>query len=136
MSGGAGRTSKVDDSIPAPRGKRHKRFLEKKDALSLAVSIAEAQEEKAQTKAEKHHKIQVVDDQKNERKLPSSTKAKLRSPMAFVAKFTSEDINPSAALSENRVQTTELAHPVPKLTLVDDKPVIIGTATSRVQGSP
>ncbi|TFK35459.1 hypothetical protein BDQ12DRAFT_317477 [Crucibulum laeve] len=57
-------------------GKKHKRFLEKKDALELAQSIAGVQEKKSTTKAEKHHQAQA--GQPNEERKPRASAARLK----------------------------------------------------------
>ncbi|RDB19411.1 hypothetical protein Hypma_013547 [Hypsizygus marmoreus] len=79
-------SKKGSDSTHAKgRGKQPKRFLERNDALELAASIADLQEEKSLSKAEKHHHAQAGQPQEDPKLKISASKLKLKETKALLA---------------------------------------------------
>ncbi|KDR82137.1 hypothetical protein GALMADRAFT_222018 [Galerina marginata CBS 339.88] len=92
--------------VVTSRGKRPKRFLEKNDALSLAVSIADIQEKKTLTRAEKH-KDQAAVQLKSDRKRVVNSKAKIKEKKALLRARSAEAKKGRAKTRKDQLKGSE-----------------------------
>jgi len=75
----------VKGTLAKGKGKQPKRFLEKNDALELAATIADIQEEKARDWVEKHHATQIGKPKVDTKPKVSASKLRLKEAKARLA---------------------------------------------------